>query len=609
MPSDMSFLQIYRRVIALLRGERRAAVVLLVAALGMVGTQYAEPVLLGRLIDTLAHGAGAGQRPALAALAPLTAAWVGFALASIGAAVIVALLADRLAHRRRLAVMALYFEHALELPLSFHAGTHSGRSLKIMIESSNGMFAFYLSLFRENLAALMSLLLILPVSLVLNWRLGLLLVALVAVFASIAAFVKRRTETLQRAVEHHNTVLAERASDVLGNVPVIQSFTRVASETGAMRDMSRVLLEAQMPVLSWWAAAVVAGRAASTLTLVTIFLAGTALYLKHLGSIGDIVMFMSFAGMLIGRLEQMVNFLNAMFLQAAKLRDFFIVLDTVPHVADKPGARDPGHLAGRVAFERVDFAYPHPADAGAGAPPRPAVSGLDFVAEPGQTIALVGATGSGKSTTLALLHRAFDPTGGRVTIDGIDIRDMPLDALRRNIGVVFQEPMLFARTIEENLRIGKPDASDAEIARALDLAQASDFVGRQSRGLATAVGERGRSLSGGERQRLAIARALLKDPPIMIFDEATAALDAQTEGKLQLALASATAGRTTFVIAHRLATIRNATTILLLEEGRVIERGTFDDLLERDGRFAALARAQFMDMASPARVDVPAEAI
>ncbi len=603
MPSHMSFLQIYWRVLALLRGERRAAAFLLVAALGMVGSQYAEPVLLGRLIDTLAHGAGAGRRPALAALAPLIAAWVGFALASIAAAVVVSLLADRLAHRRRLAVMALYFEHALELPLSFHAGTHSGRSLKIMIESSNGMFAFYLSLFRENLAAFMSLLVILPVSLVLNWRLGLLLVALVAVFASIGTFVKRRTETLQRDVERHNTVLAERASDALGNVPVIQSFTRVASETGAMRDLSRVLLAAQMPVLSWWAAAVVAGRAASTLTLVTIFLVGTVLYLRGIGSIGGIVMFMSFAGMLIGRLEQIINFLNAMFLQAAKLRDFFAVLDTVPHVADKPGARDPGHLAGRVAFERVDFAYP----AGTGATARPAVDGLDFVAEPGETIALVGATGSGKSTTLALLHRAFDPLAGRITVDGIDIRDMPLDALRRNIGVVFQEPMLFARTIEENLRIGKPDATGAEIARALDLAQASDFVARQSQGLATPVGERGRSLSGGERQRLAIARALLKDPPIMIFDEATAALDAQTERKLQLALTSATAGRTTFVIAHRLATIRNATTILLLEEGRVVERGTFDDLLERDGRFAALARAQFMGKASPAHV--PAEAI
>jgi ABC-type multidrug transport system fused ATPase/permease subunit len=206
----------------------------------------------------------------------------------------------------------------------------------------------------------------------------------------------------------------------------------------------------------------------------------------------------------------------------------------------------------------------------------------------------VGTTGSGKSTTLSLLHRVFDPVHGAVKIDGIDIRDMTLVSLRRNIGVVFQEPMLFARSIEENLRVGKPDATDEEIQVALDRAQAQDFVGRQTDGLATLVGERGRSLSGGERQRISIARALLKDPPIMIFDEATSALDATTERQLQSALDAATQGRTTFVIAHRLATVRNATRILVFDQGRIVETGSFAELVAQNGRFAALARAQFM---------------
>ncbi len=586
----MTFFRLYWRVLALLRSERKAVGCLGLAGVAFVVAQYAEPVLLGRLIDRLSHGTSAGHPLRFDALLPTILLWVAFAVGTIVSAVVVSLLADRLAHRQRLAVLALFFEHTLGLPMSFHAGTHSGRSLKIMIESATVMFAFYLALFRENLPALLSLLLIVPVSLALNWRLALLLLTLIVVFAAVTTFVRRRTETLQSSVERYNTTLAERASDALGNIPVIQSFTRTESEAGAIREIGAMLLRAQMPVLSWWAMAVVASRAASTVALLAIFVLGTALYLHGIGTIGGIVMFMSFAGMLIGRLEQLVNFLNGMFLQSPKLRDFFQVIETVAYVADKPCAVDPGHLTGRVAFEDVTFGY-RPAEDPAG---RSAVSGLSFVAEPGQTIALVGATGSGKSTTLALLHRAFDPHRGRITIDGIDIRDMQLVALRRNIGVVFQEPMLFARSIEENLRIGKPDATSGEIAKALELAQADDFVARLPQGLKTPVGERGRSLSGGERQRLAIARALLKDPPIMVLDEATAALDAVTERKLQVALASATDGRTTFVIAHRLATVRNANRIIVLDHGTIVETGTFEELVARGGRFSALAAAQLL---------------
>ena len=228
---------------------------------------------------------------------------------------------------------------------------------------------------------------------------------------------------------------------------------------------------------------------------------------------------------------------------------------------------------------------------------RDALRDLYFEAPAGRTIALVGATGSGKSTTLALLHRVADPTEGRITIDGRDIRDMTLASLRPNIGVVFQEPFLFARSIEENLRIGKPDASAEEIERALERSQADEFVRRQPQGLATLVGERGRNLSGGERQRLAVARALLKDPPIIVLDEATSALDAATETRLQQALEAARR-RTTFVVAHTLATIRNADLILVFDEGRIVESGPFEALVEKGGAFAALARAQFMTKSS-----------
>jgi ATP-binding cassette, subfamily B, beta-glucan exporter len=228
---------------------------------------------------------------------------------------------------------------------------------------------------------------------------------------------------------------------------------------------------------------------------------------------------------------------------------------------------------------------------------RPAVADLTFTAEPGETIALVGATGAGKSTALALLYRVYDPQSGTIRIDGRDIRGVKLASLRRNIGVIFQEPLLFNRSIAENLRVGNPDATDEDILKACERAQALDFIQRHEGGLNAIVGERGRALSGGERQRLSIARALLKNPPILILDEATSALDAVTEMKVNAALNEVMKGRTTFVIAHRLATVRDASRVLVLDRGRIVESGAFDELVQKGGIFATLAKAQFIEPA------------
>ena len=585
----MQFFKVYLRVLRQLGSESRLAGILVVANLLLAVAQFAEPILFGRIIDVLANAQAQARTLRWADLLPLVGAWVGFGLFTIAAAVLVALHADRLSHRRRLAIMAEYFEHVLHLPLGFHTGTHSGRLLKTMLDGASNMASVWLNFFRENCASFVALFVLLPLSLFVNWRLASLLIIMVILFGIMTAFVLRRTEGLQSEVERYATDLAERASDALGNIAVIQSFTRVEAESRALRQVTSALLTAQLPVLSWWALAAVATRASATLTLVAIFIVGTTLHLNGLATIGEIVTFMNFATMLIARLEQVVGFINWILLILPKLQDFFEVLDTQPSVRDTPNAQDVGRLVGRVAFENVGFSYDGK---------RIAVKNVDFTVEPGQTVAFVGSTGSGKSTTLGLLHRVFDPDSGRITIDGIDLRDMTLVSLRRNIGVVFQEPMLFARSIEENLRVGKADATAEEIDMALTRAQAKDFVGHQSDGINTMVGERGRSLSGGERQRISIARALLKDPPILIFDEATSALDATTERQLQAAIEAATKGRTTFVIAHRLSTIRNADRIFVFDQGEVIESGTFDELVAKNGRFAVLARAQFMATAA-----------
>jgi ATP-binding cassette, subfamily B, beta-glucan exporter len=576
----MSILRLYTRVLELLGKEARLGWLLAAANLLLAAAQFAEPVLFGRIVDVLSGKAVAGSNSAW----PFLIAWVAFGLFTIGCSALVALHADRLAHRQRQAVLTSYFEHILQLPLTFHSGTHSGRLMKVMLNGTDALWRLWLGFFREHFAAILSVLVLLPLSLYLNWRLAILLFVLCIVFTALTTFVVRKTYGMQMSVEEHYSDLSARASDALGNIALVQSFVRVESEVQGLRFVADQLLAAQMPVLSWWALVTVITRASTTITVLAIFALGIALHDQGHTSVGEIVMFVSFATLLIQKLEQVVSFINNVFMEAPRLREFFNVLDAVPAVHDGPNAIDVGRLSGLVEFHDVTFSYDGK---------RPAVEDLSFTALPGQTIALVGPTGAGKSTAIALLHRAFDPQSGFIKIDGMDVRGLKLTALRRNIGVVFQEALLFNRSIAENLRVGKPDATEAEMRLAADRAQALDFIER-SGGFETNAGERGRMLSGGERQRLSIARALLKDPPILILDEATSALDAVTETKVNAALDEVMRGRTTFVIAHRLSTIRNATRILVFDNGRVIEGGTFDELVAKGGHFAELAKAQFM---------------
>ena len=597
----MALARLYIRVLELLGKDARLGWILAVANLALAVAQFAEPVLFGRIIDVLSKtpvDAVTGGPPPPSPW-PLLGAWVAFGLFTIACNAGVALHADRLAHRQRQAVLTSYFDHIMQLPLTFHTGTHSGRLMKVMLQGTDALWRVWLGFFREHFAAIVSLIVLLPLSLYINWRLAGILFVLCIVFTVLTTLVVRKTFGMQMEVETHYGDLAARATDALGNVALVQSFTRVEAEVQSLRGVADKLLAVQLPVLSWWALVAVMTRASTTITILAIFVVGIALHAQGLASVGEIVMFVSFATMLIQKLDQVVSFINSVFMEAPRLQEFFDVLDAVPAVRDRPDAVDPGRLKGLVEFSDVSFSYDGK---------RPAVEDVNFTAMPGQTFALVGETGAGKSTAIALLHRAFDPQSGVIKIDGEDIRNMTLAGLRRNIGVVFQEALLFNRSIAENLRVGKPDATNNELRAAAAGAQALDFIERSDLKFETNAGERGRMLSGGERQRLSIARALLKNPPILILDEATSALDAVTEQKVNAALDTVMEGRTTFVIAHRLSTIRNATRILVFDKGMVIESGTFDELVAQGGYFARLAKAQFM-VQENAKQQIPAPAL
>ncbi len=579
----MGFFRLYGRVLGLLAGDRWVALGLAGANIALAGLQFLEPVLFGRVVDLLAHASGMSRESVWASALALLSLWAAVGLSGIGANVAVSLLADRMAHRNRLQAMARFFQHVLALPLSFHGDVQSGRLMKVMLVSADNLFWVWLSLFRDHLNTLVAGLVLLPLTLFMNWRLALLLIGLVVVFAGLTAFVIRRTEGAQAQVEKLHTRLAGNAQDALSNVMVVQSFTRMTAEARLFGDIVRQVLDHQFPVLNWWAVVNVMTRAGSTITVILIFVFGTLLHLDGKASVGEIVSFMGFATLLIGKLEGAVGFVARLVFHTPSMREFFEVLDARSSVPEAPDAKAIGRARGEVLFDHVAFAYP--------GGPR-ILNDVSFAAPPGRTVALVGQTGAGKSTAMALLQRLWDPVDGRVLLDGQDLRGLSLESLRENIGVVFQESLLFNRTIRDNLLVGRPDATPEQIEQACRMAEAYDFIQRQPHGFDTLVGERGSSLSGGQRQRLAIARALLKDPPVLILDEATSALDAATEARVQKALKALMAGRTTFIIAHRLSTVRDADEILVFEGGQIVERGNFEALVQQGGRFAELVQTQ-----------------
>ncbi len=313
----------------------------------------------------------------------------------------------------------------------------------------------------------------------------------------------------------------------------------------------------------------------------TVIVIGYGGYLVTRGQLttGELVAFATYLGQLTVPVRRMGNIVPAVTLAMTSGERIFEILDAVAEVADEPDARPLPVVAGTVTFEDVQFGYVRN---------HSILQGVSFAVRPGQVVALLGATGSGKSTIISLIPRFYDPTSGRVLIDGHDIRKVTLASLREQVGTVLQETTLFATTIRENIMFGRPGAGEEEMIAAACAAQAHDFICAMPQGYDTLIGERGVTLSGGQKQRVAIARTLLRDPRILILDDATASVDTATERQIQIALEHLMAGRTCFVIAQRLSTLRNADMILILDHGRLAAQGTHDELLKSSGLYAEL---------------------
>ena len=587
--TEISMFRVYARALGYLKAERWASIGLAFANAVIGVILLLEPLLFGRVVDAVAKNA-----PTFT----LIALWAGLGIFGIIASVVVAVAADRLAHRQRLAAMDYAFERAITLPISYHATKGSGAIVRTILAGADNLFGTWLSFLREQIAAIVSIALLVPTAIYMDWRMALLLAVLAAIYATLNLLVVRKTSGGQSAVERYHIEVAGRVGDVLGNVTVVQSYWRLTAETLALRGLMGMLLSAQYPVLTWWGFLTVLTRAASTVTMVAVFSIGAYLASQGEMTVGEIVAFVGFATLLIAKLDQVSSFFARIFMQAPTLASFFRLLDETPGITERGDVAPLADIKGSVSYQGVSFRY------GAGSQ---GVFDLSFAAKPGQTIALVGPTGSGKTTTLALLQRLRDPEAGRIEIDGRDVRDTTVASLRHAIAVVFQDAGLFNRSIRDNIRVGRADATDAEVEDAARQAEAHDFILKKQGGYDCLAGERGLSLSGGERQRIAIARAILKQAPILILDEATSALDTETEGKIKRALDVLRRGRTTFIIAHRLSTVVNADEILVFDEGRIVERGTFRQLVKGGGIFSRLVKEG--DFTEPAEAAAAAPSI
>ncbi|TNC60471.1 ABC transporter ATP-binding protein [Rubellimicrobium roseum] len=373
-----------------------------------------------------------------------------------------------------------------------------------------------------------------------------------------------------------------RLEENVGGIRVVQAFANEDHERALFsRDNARYR-RAKLDAYRIMAASTSINYMAMRGIQVVVMVAGAWFVIKGTLTTGGFVAFLLLAGVFVRPLEKIAAVIETYPKGIAGFHRYLDLLATEPDIADRPGARPAPRLSGAVRYEDVGFGYD---------PARPVLRGLDFEVRPGETLAFVGPSGAGKTTALALLPRFYEPTEGRITLDGIPVTDLTLNSLRRQIGIVSQDVFLFGGTLRDNIAYGRLDATETEIRAAADLARLGPMIDALPQGLDTVVGERGVTLSGGQKQRVAIARVFLRNPPILILDEATSALDTETEREIQAALDRLAQGRTTLIIAHRLATIRHADRIAVMQDGRIAEIGSHAELQTRQGLYARLAAA------------------
>jgi ATP-binding cassette, subfamily B, multidrug efflux pump len=558
---------------------QRAALILVVALVGIGSAlAVAGPYLMGRAIDEfiLVKDLPGLGRMALLMLGAYTTA----ALANYAQSFVMAGVSQRtVRHLRR-----DLFDKLQTLPLRYFDTRPHGETMSRLTNDVDTISIVLSMGVTQFISSAVSLLMVASTMLVLNWRLGLVALITLPAMAGLTRFITRYTrrgfQEQQATLGALNGVIEESIT----GLHVIKSMAREEAAIGQFGVANQAYRQAATFAQTYAGLLGPMSNVIHNASIAIVAAAGGWLTLAGYATVGTIASFISYARQFGRPLNMMANLYNMLLSALAGAERVFEVMDEEPEPEDVPGARALDQIRGEVVFDDVCFSYQEGV---------PVLKHVSFHAHPGQTIALVGPTGAGKTTVVNLLTRFYDIDSGSICIDGVDLRELQRDSLRRQLGIVLQDTVLFAETVMENIRYGRLDATDEEVIEAAVLANADHFIRRLPHGYATKLSEQGGNLSQGQRQLLAIARVMLADPGILVLDEATSSIDTRTEQHIQEALLKLMEGRTAFVIAHRLSTIRNADQVLVINDGQIIERGTHHELLDLGGFYHRLYMSQF----------------